>query len=149
MQFPRTFSRRRARACEPKASAPGRRRNPRPPPLPVALAPARPVPPPAVAVRMRSEELPPASASASPCTDLISAGIAVADLTHAVSGISAEAFCGDKAPVRLAAIRLIDDRKLELRPVVLVRCEAAYTFYLRTLGAGRAGGGGGSFRRLA
>jgi hypothetical protein len=72
--------------------------------------------------------LPQASASATPCTDLISEGIVVADLTHAVSGISAEAFCGDEAPVRLAAIRFSDGRKVELRPAALVRCETAHTF---------------------
>jgi hypothetical protein len=101
---------------------------PRPRPLPVALAPVRPVPPPAAAVRAQPAELPQASASASPCTDLISEGIVVADLTHAMSGISGEAFCGDEAPVRLTAIRLVDGGRVELRPAALVRCQTAHTF---------------------
>jgi hypothetical protein len=100
---------------------------PRPRPLPVAFAPARPVTP-ATTDRGRLFERAQAGFSATPCTDLISEDIVVAELTHAVSGMSAEAFCGDEAPVRLTAIRLADGRRVELHPQALLRCETARTF---------------------
>jgi hypothetical protein len=100
---------------------------PRPRPLPVALAPAHPVTP-ATTDRGRPLERAQAGFSATPCTDLISEDIVVAELTDAISGISAEAFCGDEAPVRLTAIRLADGQKVELRPHALLRCETARIF---------------------
>jgi hypothetical protein len=97
---------------------------PRPRPLPVALAPTHPVTP-ATTDRGRPLERAQAGFSATPCTDLISEDIVVTELTDAISGMSAEAFCGDEAPVRVTAIRLADGRKVVLRPQALLRCETA------------------------
>jgi hypothetical protein len=101
---------------------------PRPRPLIAKLPATAPALPPAAAAQARWVNPLLDKAGATPCTDLLAEGIAVAELTHAVSGNSGGAGCGDEAPVRLTAIRLADGRMAELRPHALLRCEMALAF---------------------
>ncbi|MCC6949797.1 MAG: extensin family protein [Bradyrhizobiaceae bacterium] len=69
-----------------------------------------------------------ADAEQAHCTALIAANIATFEHTASVSGISGEALCGDEAPVRMTAVKLADGGSVELRPVVVARCEIALQF---------------------
>jgi hypothetical protein len=73
-------------------------------------------------------EPPAAERSAAPCTDLLAADIAFAEITTPVSGLVGAAACGDEAPVQLSAIRLANGKSVRLRPAALARCGTALAF---------------------
>jgi len=62
------------------------------------------------------------------CTELIAADIATFEHVASVSGVSGGAFCGDRAPVRMTAVKLAGGGAVELKPAVVARCEIALQF---------------------
>jgi hypothetical protein len=111
----------------PVALTPGRQAAPLPSARPAASPAARAAAALAPSAIPLSETAKPGG-SATDCTDLLAADIAVVELTTAVSGAAGSALCGDEAPVRMRAVKLRNGGTVEFEPAVIARCEMAREF---------------------